>query len=97
MIELDNSAVISNKELKNRIQDLEKENRLLRQRLDEAGISYADIVKDNSEDPAALYNPDRTILKLSLVKKQAEKTSEDRKSTRLNSSHCRISRMPSSA
>ena len=59
MIESDNAAVSSNEELVNRIQALEKENRLLRQRLDEAGISYADIVKDNSEDPPVLYDPDQ--------------------------------------
>ena len=58
MIESDNSAVSSNRELENRIQVLEKENRLLRQRLDEAGISYADIIEDNSEDSSALYDPD---------------------------------------
>ena len=59
MIGSDNSAVISNEELKNRIQDLEKENRLLRQRLDEAGISYADIVEDYSEDLSVLYDPEQ--------------------------------------
>ena len=59
MIESDSAAVISNEELVNRIQILEKENRLLRQRLDEAGISYADIVEDNSEDPSALYDTDQ--------------------------------------
>ena len=45
--------------MKNKIQTLEKENRLLRQRLDEAGISYADIVEDDSEDSPALYDPDQ--------------------------------------
>ena len=59
MIESDNAAVSSNKELENRIYALEKENRLLRQRLDEVGISYADIVKDKSENPSALYDLDQ--------------------------------------
>ena len=59
MIESDNAAVSSNEELENRIHALEKENRLLRQRLDEAGISYADIVKDNSEDSSAIYDPNQ--------------------------------------
>ena len=36
-------------------------------------------------------------LKLNAVKTPAEGKYQDRKSTRLNSSHCRISRMPSSA
>ena len=45
--------------MENKIQALEKENRLLKQRLGEAGISYADIVEDDSEDSPALYDPDQ--------------------------------------
>ena len=59
MIESDNVAVSLNEELKNKIQTLEKENRLLRQRLGEAGISYADIVEDNNEETSVLYDPDQ--------------------------------------
>ena len=59
MIESDNATVSSNEELKSKIHALEKENRLLRQRLDESGISYADIIEDYSEAPSALYDPDQ--------------------------------------
>lgn len=59
MAESDKVGVSTNKELINRIQALEKENRLLRQRLEEADISYADIIEDNSEDSSALYDPDQ--------------------------------------
>ena len=37
------------KQLQSKIQTLADENRLLKQRMDEAGISYADIVNDNDE------------------------------------------------
>ena len=43
-----NTEVIE--ELQLRIQTLENENRLLKERLDEAGISYADIVLNNSDE-----------------------------------------------
>lgn len=39
--------------LKIRIQALENENRLLKERMDEAGVSYADIVSDSEEAAAA--------------------------------------------
>ena len=45
--------------LKNRISALENENRLLKERLSEAGISYADIVGDDSDDYEAIYDPDQ--------------------------------------
>ena len=46
--------------LEARIQALETENRLLKERLDEAGISYADIVAEDYDDkPSALYDPDQ--------------------------------------
>ena len=46
-------------ELQSKIQTLENENRLLRERLDEAGISYADIVLNNSDEHTDLYDPDQ--------------------------------------
>ena len=45
--------------LQSRIQALEDENRLLKERLDEAGVSYADIVSDNAEGAVELYDPDQ--------------------------------------
>lgn len=52
-----NTEVID--ELQSKIQTLENENRLLRGRLDEAGISYADIVFNNSDEHTDLYDPDQ--------------------------------------
>ncbi len=46
-------------ELQSRIQVLEDENRLLKERMDEAGVSYADIVADNAEGMVELYDPDQ--------------------------------------
>ena len=46
-------------ELQSKIQTLENENRLLRERLDEAGISYADIVLNNSDEHTDIYDPDQ--------------------------------------
>lgn len=43
-------------ELKNEIFELEMENRLLKERLDEVGVSYADIVSDNDKVVAELYD-----------------------------------------
>lgn len=45
--------------LKNRISFLENENRLLKERLDEAGISYDDIVDDSNEATVELFDPDQ--------------------------------------
>lgn len=45
--------------LKNRISFLENENRLLKERLDKAGISYADIVSDIDEILTESYDPDQ--------------------------------------
>ena len=45
--------------LQSRIQALEDENRLLKERLDEAGISYADIVSGDAEGVVELYDPDQ--------------------------------------
>ena len=45
--------------LKNRISVLENENRLLKERLEEAGISYADIVADNDDISTELYDPNQ--------------------------------------
>ena len=47
------------KSLQSRIQELEDENRLLKERLDEAGVSYADIVLDDAEGVVELYDPDQ--------------------------------------
>ena len=45
--------------LKNRISFLEYENRLLKERLDEAGVSYADIVTDIDEIMTESYDPNQ--------------------------------------
>ena len=45
--------------LQSRIQALEDENRLLKERLDEAGVSYADIVSGDAEGVVELYDPDQ--------------------------------------
>ena len=47
------------KSLQSRIQALEDENRLLKERLYEADILYADIVSGNAERVAELYDPDQ--------------------------------------
>lgn len=46
-------------ELKSQVQDLLDENRLLKQRMDEAGVSYADIEDDSSKTETELYDPDQ--------------------------------------
>ena len=45
--------------LQSRIHALEDENRLLKERLDEAGISYADIVSGDAQGVVELYDPDQ--------------------------------------
>ena len=45
--------------LQSRIQELEDEDRLLKERLNEAGVSYADIVSGNAEGVVELYDPDQ--------------------------------------
>ena len=45
--------------LQSRIQALEDENRLLKERLDEACVSYADIVSGDTEGVVELYDPDQ--------------------------------------
>lgn len=45
--------------LQSRIQALEDENRFLKERLDEAGVSYADIVSGDAEGAVELYDPDQ--------------------------------------
>ena len=45
--------------LQARIQALEDENRLLKERLDEASVSYADIVSGDAEGVVKLYDPDQ--------------------------------------
>ena len=45
--------------LQTRIQILMDENRLLKERLDEAGVSYADIVADIVEEMPELYDPNQ--------------------------------------
>lgn len=45
--------------LKNKISILENENWLLKERLSEAGISYADIVGENAYDLEDTYDPDQ--------------------------------------
>lgn len=54
-------------ELRNRISELEMENRLLKERMDEAGISYGDIVSDSDNAVAGVYdqNQGARIKKLS--------------------------------
>ena len=43
-------------ELRNKMSELEMENRLLKERMDEAGVSYADIVSDNDKVVAESYD-----------------------------------------
>lgn len=50
------------KSLRSRIQALEDENRLLKERLDVAGVSYADIVSGNDEGVVELYDPAQDAL-----------------------------------
>lgn len=45
--------------LQSKVQALEDENRLLKERLDEAGVSYADIVSGDVEGVVELYDPDQ--------------------------------------
>ena len=45
--------------LQARIQALEDENRLLKEQLDEAGVSYAEIVSGDAEGVVELYDPDQ--------------------------------------
>ena len=47
------------KSLQSRIQALEDENRLLKERLEEAGVSYANIVSGDAEGVVELYDPDK--------------------------------------
>jgi len=47
------------KSLQSRIQALEDENRLLKERLEEAGVSYADIVSGDAGGVVELYDPDQ--------------------------------------
>ena len=47
------------KSLQSRIQALEDENRLLKERLEEAGVSYANIVSGDAEGVVELYNPEQ--------------------------------------
>ena len=47
------------KSLQSRIPALEDENRLLKERLEEAGVSYADIVSGDAEGVVELYDPDQ--------------------------------------
>ena len=46
-------------QLQSKIQALTDENRLLKQRMDEAGVSYADIVMDNDESKTDLSDPNQ--------------------------------------
>ena len=59
MEELEKHQTDAAGELLARIEALENENLLLKKRLDEAGISYADIVTDNNNEPADIYDPDQ--------------------------------------
>lgn len=54
MKDSEQSNVIEN--LKTKIRILEKENQLLKERLDEAGISYADILSDNNDRSSELFD-----------------------------------------
>ena len=44
-------------QLRSKIRTLSDENRLLKRRLDEAGVSYADIVGGDDENASELYDP----------------------------------------
>ncbi|MCD8022505.1 MAG: restriction endonuclease subunit R, partial [Lachnospiraceae bacterium] len=46
-------------ELQSRIRMLENENRLLKERLDESGVSYEDIVSRNGDGSGEAYDPDQ--------------------------------------
>lgn len=46
-------------QLQRRIAELEHENRLLKERLEEAGISYADIASDHATELNEAYDPDQ--------------------------------------
>jgi len=46
-------------ELKNKISELENQNRLLRQRLTEAGISFADIIENDNNHKPEPYVPNQ--------------------------------------
>ena len=46
-------------ELEKKIRTLENENRLLKERLSEAGISYADILDGPTDGDIELYDPDQ--------------------------------------
>lgn len=48
------------KSLQSRIQALEDENRFLKERLDEAGVSYANIVSGDAEGAVEVYDPDQS-------------------------------------
>ena len=52
-----NTSIIE--ELQFKIRALENENRLLKERLDESGISYADITLQNDDDSKEYYDPDQ--------------------------------------
>ncbi len=57
-----NSITISQEiveELKSKIQTLENENRLLKDRLKEAGVSYADICEEDDADKNTAFDPDQ--------------------------------------
>lgn len=56
-LEQDNIGIIE--ELQSKIQALENENRLLKERLDEAGVSYADIAADENAELTEQYDPDQ--------------------------------------
>lgn len=56
-LEQDNIGIIE--ELQSKIQALENENRLLKERLDEAGVSYADIAADENAELTERYDPDQ--------------------------------------
>lgn len=55
------------KSLQSRIQALEDENRLLKERLEEAGVSYADIVSGDAEGVVELYDPDQVLVLRNLM------------------------------
>ncbi len=59
MKELESQNLEAIERLQSRIQALTDENRLLKQRMDEAGVSYADIVADSDETASELYDPDQ--------------------------------------
>ena len=59
MKEFDNQYSDTIEQLQAKVQALTDENRLLKQRMDEAGIAYNDIESDNNSNVIDLYDPNQ--------------------------------------